>query len=216
MEPRRVYDITLTIAPELTRYGGDNPPKVKHTVMQREHFTAQVTDIEMRVHTGTHVDAPVHFVPGGGDVASLPLSALIGRSVVLEVPDEVEAITAEFLDERADKLAGHSRLLFKTKCSQWWDDPAHEFRKDYVYLDASGAEWLVAHGFALVAMDYLSVDSWEDAELPAHVILLGAGVVAVEAVNLRAVPPGEYELICLPLKIAGSDGAPCRAVLREL
>ena len=216
MEPRKVYDITLTIAPELTRYGGDNPAKVKHTVMQREHLTAQVTDIDLRVHTGTHVDAPVHFVPGGGDVASLPLSTLIGRCVVLQVPDEVQAINAEFLDSRAKELAGHSRVLFKTKCSQWWDDPAHEFRTDYVYLDASGAQWLVEHGFALVAMDYLSVDSWDDAKLPAHVILLTAGVVPVEAVDLRAAPPGEYELICLPLKIAGSDGSPCRAVLREL
>lgn len=216
MEPRKVYDITLTITPELTRYGGDNPAKVKHTVMQREHVTAQVTDIDLRVHTGTHVDAPVHFVPGGADVASLPLDALIGRCVVLEVPDEVEVITAELLDSRAEDLSGHSRVLFKTKCSQWWDDPTHEFRTDYVYLDASGAAWLVAHGFVLVAMDYLSVDSWEDAALPAHVKLLGAGVVPVEAVDLRAVPPGEYELICLPLKIAGSDGSPCRAVLREL
>lgn len=216
MEPRKVYDITLTIAPELTRYGGDNPAKVKHTVMQHEHLTAQVTDIDLRVHTGTHVDAPVHFIPGGGDVASLPLNALIGRCVVLAVPDEVEVITAPFLDGCAETLAGHTRVLFKTKCSRWWDDPAHEFRTDYVYLDASGAQWLVAHGFVLVAMDYLSVDSWADAAQPAHVILLTAGVVAVEAVDLRAVPPGEYELICLPLKIAGSDGSPCRAVLREV
>ena len=169
--------------------------------------------LEMSAHTGTHVDAPAHFVPGGGGVETLPLSGLLGPALVVELLDVAEV--------RADGLAslaippGTERLLLKTRNSARWAAGETQFYEDFVAITADGAQWLVDHGIRLVGVDYLSVAPYE-ATTETHVILLQAGVIPVEGLNLHGISPGEYQFICLPLLLPGCDGAPCRAVLVEI
>jgi arylformamidase len=160
------------------------------------------------VHIGTHVDAPLHFVASGTDVTSLPLDVLIGPARVIELPD-ADVITAESL-ARFD-LTGVKRLLFKTRNGQLRQN---EFDTRFVTLSLDAAQWVIEHGVQLVGVDYLSVERFEG-DGSVHRALLGAGVVVVEGLDLRDVPPGDYVLACLPLKLVGSDGAPARTVLIE-
>jgi arylformamidase len=160
------------------------------------------------VHTGTHVDAPRHFIPGGAGVESLPLAALIGPVRVVSIQHE-GAVRVEEL-ERAG-LEGVERVLFRTRNSDQWSDSL--FKEDFVYLDPDAAQWLVDRGVSLVGVDYLSVEAFAAPEPLTHRTLLGAGVVVVEGLDLSEISPGDYFLSCLPLKLAGADGAPARVVL---
>jgi arylformamidase len=159
---------------------------------------------------GTHVDAPAHFIPGGAGIESLDLNVLIGPALVVEA-GQVQAISAEVLDGLAIP-AGTQRLLLRTANSRLWRRPENQFVEDFVAITADGARWLVEHGVRLVGVDYLSVAPFHDL-VPTHQILLSAGVIPVEGLDLSHVEPGPYQLICLPIKMAGSDGAPARAVL---
>jgi arylformamidase len=165
------------------------------------------------VHVGTHVDAPGHFIENGSTVEQLPLDILMGRTWVAEALT-ADVITPDLLED-LDMPAGTTRLLFKTRNSSRWENPEQPFKTDFVALNADAATWIVEHGIRLVGIDYLSIQMFEDPEAPTHRILLEAGVIIVEGLNLRNVRPGSYRLICLPLKLAGSDGAPARAVLIE-
>jgi arylformamidase len=170
---------------------------------------ANVSLLRFGSHTGTHVDAPAHFVDGGAGVDALALDVLIGRTLVAE-------LTAPAVVERADlaalPLEGHTRLLLKTRNSALWEAPS--FSRDYVALSVDAARFLVERGLRLVGIDYLSIEGYAATGHPVHTTLLGAGLVILEGLDLRRVTPGVYELICLPLALAGADGAPCRAVLR--
>jgi arylformamidase len=164
--------------------------------------------LTLSTHLGTHVDAPAHFIPDGATVEALPLAALVGPCQVIDAGDGP-------LIEPADlepAARGARRLLLKTASGSFWDEPA--FRQDFVALSPAASTWLVTQGILLVGIDYLSVDPY-DADA-AHRILLGAGVVVLEGLDLRAVPPGAYDLSALPLKVAGADGAPTRVVLRTM
>jgi arylformamidase len=165
------------------------------------------------VHAGTHVDAPGHFIENGSTVEQLPLDVLIGPTLVAEIAT-ADVITPRLL-EKLDLPSGTTRLLIKTKNSILWENPGHDFKTDFVALDADAATWIVEHGVQLVGVDYLSVQLFADPEPLTHRILLKAGVIVLEGLDLRDVRPGSYRLICLPLKLAGSDGAPSRAVLIE-
>jgi arylformamidase len=163
------------------------------------------------IHVGTHVDAPFHFTTAGKTVEQLDLNVLIGPAVVAYLPD-VEAISAgdlAFLDLPDDT----ERLILHTRNSQLWNSDERMFHEDYVGLTADAAHWIVDRGIHLVGVDYLSVQRFCDGP-EVHQILLGAGVVVVEGLNLSGVAPDNYEFICLPLKIFGAEGAPARAVLR--
>jgi arylformamidase len=168
-------------------------------------------------HTGTHVDPPRHFIEGGRTVDELDLDVLCGECLVVEdlVAEVLDAErVARLLDEAAERYAGGSipaRILFKTRSSQLWRLPV--FNEDYVSLDTGGAEALLDRRVRLVGLDYLSVER-KGGHGEVHRLLLEAGVVVVEGLDLGAVDPGAYELLCLPLRIAGGDGAPARAVLR--
>jgi arylformamidase len=165
------------------------------------------------VHTGTHVDAPAHFIDNGATVEQLPMEVLIGKAIVIDIPDE-HIITPEIIE--AQKLPVETeRLLFKTKNSALWANPAHEFNPEFVALSAESARWIVSRGIKLVGIDYLSIQLFKDAAPLTHRILLEAGVIILEGLDLRAINPGTYQLICLPLKLAGSEGAPARAILIE-
>lgn len=205
-----IIDITLTITNDLVTW--PDGPRVEMVQFSRiaDGARSNNTKLSMGAHTGTHVDAPAHFVLGGSTVEAMDLNVLIGPALVVEVPDADE-ITPDVLDGLAIP-AGTQRLLFRTRNSALWTRHEPDFRTDYVAVSGSAARWLVEHGVRLVGVDYLSVAPWNDL-LTCHDVLLGAGVVVVEGLALDGVPAGEYQLICLPTKLGGSDGAPARAVL---
>jgi arylformamidase len=172
--------------------------------------SSDVSVITMGSHTGTHIDAPAHFLPGAPSVDELPLDVLVGEAVVFEL-DVEDRITRADLEEL--ELAGNTRVLFKTRNSSLWE--RDEFTPDFVYLASEAAEYLVNAGVKLTGIDYLSVGRY-DGGGRVHRTLLEHGVVVVEGLNLSKVEPGNYEILCLPLKILGADGAPARVLLREM
>lgn len=205
-----IHDVTLTITPSLPVWPGDpsiNLPKPADMLRGDDY---SITRIDISAHTGTHLDAPAHFIRGGAGVEALDLNVLIGPALVVAAPDRGH-ITAAILDSLSIP-PGTERLLIRTRNSELWARGELAFDTNFVAIAADGASWLVAHGVRLVGVDYLSVAPFDDS-MPTHRILLGAGVIPVEGLNLSGVEPGQYQLICLPIKIAGSDGAPVRAVL---
>jgi arylformamidase len=171
-----------------------------------------LTHLTLGVHTGTHVDAPCHFLPGQQPgVDTLDLSILVGPALVVDVADEVSEITAEVV-RSLNIPVGTERLLFKTRNRLLWEIEPLIFREDFVAVEVSGARELVKMGIKLVGVDYLSVAPYQDG-VPTHQVLLQAGVIPVEGMDLRDVPAGVYQLVCLPMKLVGCDGAPVRAIL---
>lgn len=172
---------------------------------------ANVTRLDMSVHTGTHVDAPFHFLGKGYPTSeNLSLKILSGRAYVLHLPD-CDLITEKIL-ENAEVPPRTRRLIFKTRNSNYWSQPTDGFQMDFVALSSDGAQWLVNRGVKLVGIDYLSIAPY-DLGRPTHEILLKAGMIVIEGLDLSEVSQGRYTLHCLPLKLAGSDGAPARAIL---
>jgi len=206
-----IYDISLTISPSLPTWPGDPALELEQIVSMDKGAHANVTRISAAVHLGTHVDAPHHFLNDGRTVENLPLDVLTGPCYVVQLPDGVEAITADML-ERMELTFDFKRILFGTSNSHWWKNGETKFQTDFVAITEDGAEWLVKRGVQLVGVDYLSVAPYGDS-VPTHTVLLKAGVVVVEGLNLSQVSRGFYDLYCLPLKIADSDGAPARAIL---
>ena len=206
-----IFDISLTITSDLPVWPGDPGVELTQTESMDKGGQVNVTRMNLGVHTGTHVDAPHHFLNDGRTVEQLPLEALTGPGYVVQLPDGVEAITSEVLD-RTEITRDMKRVLFGTRNSHLWSKGETKFQTDFVAITEDGAEWLVEHGVQLVGVDYLSVAPYDDST-PTHEVLLKAGVVVVEGLNLSKVMRGFYELYCLPLKIAGSDGAPARAIL---
>jgi arylformamidase len=206
-----IYDISLTISPNLPTWPGDPGLELEVFESMDQGAHANMTKISSSVHLGTHVDAPHHFLNDGRTVEQLALEVLTGPCYVVQLPDGIEAITAEVL-ERTEITSEMKRVLFGTRNSHFWARGESTFQTDFVAIPEDGAQWLVEHGVQLVGVDYLSVAPYGDSE-PTHKILLGAGVILVEGLNLSNVMRGFYDLYCLPLKIAGSDGAPARAIL---
>jgi arylformamidase len=164
----------------------------------------------MGTHTGTHVDAPKHFFDDGGGVDMLALDLLLGRVRVIEIPKR-GGIGSEEL--AAAGLREDLRVLFKTPNSALWNDPG--FHPEYTHLTEDGAQYLVGQGVKVVGVDYLSVEQFKKAGAPAHRALLGSGVLIIEGLNLSDAEPGMYEMYCLPLRVAGGDGAPARVILKR-
>lgn len=208
----QTYDISLTISSSLPTWPGDPGIILERVEKIEDGANANVSKLDMGVHTGTHVDAPYHFL--GGDSATaeqLPLKLLTGRAYVLHIPNDVTVIDRTVL-ERVDIPPRTRRLLFKTRNSTYWAKGEKKFQTDFVAIDAGGAQYLVERGVKLVGVDYLSVSPYKNSR-PTHQILLKAGVIIVEGLDLSNVTQGRYTLYCLPLKLAGSDGAPARAIL---
>ena len=206
----RTYDITLMINPQSIVWPGDPPVRITHTSSIAAGDNANVSEISMSCHTGTHVDAPDHFLNNGIKVEDLSLDLLVGRAYVLDLPD-VSMITASVL-MRADIPPRTRRLLFKTRNSQLWANGNMEFQTDFVGLSVDAAELLVDRNVKVVGIDYLSIAPYKMSS-PVHSILLSAGVVVIEGLDLSKVSQGRYTLHCLPLKLGGVEGAPTRAIL---
>jgi arylformamidase len=202
----RIYDVTRPVSPSLPVWPGDPPLVLERVASMERGDRLNLSHMASSVHIGTHVDAPLHFVAGAADVSSLALDVLIGPVRLVELPD-ADVITAESLSHV--DLDGVKRLLFKTRNGQLRQD---EFDTGFVALTLDAAQWVIEHGVQLVGVDYLSVEPF-GGDGSVHRALLGAGVVVVEGLDLRDVPPGDYVLACLALKLVGSDGAPARVAL---
>ena len=202
-------DVTVPIRDGMVHWPGDPAVRVTRVQALEHGHPATVTQLDLGVHTGTHVDAPVHFIVGAAGIHELPLGSLLGPARVVALPD-ARTITAEAIEEAAP-VAGE-RLLFRTDNSTrcWRDD---RFVPDYTYLSLAGARALAAHRVATVGVDYLSIGGGDDG--PAiHRALLEADICVIEGLDLSLIAPGLYDLICLPLRIHDADGAPARVLLR--
>ena len=205
-------DVSVNLKNGMVHWPGDPPARFSHALDMERGDPCTVTLLEMGAHTGTHMDAPAHFVRGGIGIDQMPLDTAIGSARVIPIRDRQSIKTAE--------LARHSirrgeRILFKTHNSDHcWDTDS--FVEDFVYISATAAEYLAERQVRLVGVDYLSVGGFRADGVETHQALLQAGIWIIEGLNLKGVRPGRVQLVCLPLKIAGADGAPCRAVIRPL
>jgi len=210
----KIYDVTFPISARTPIYAGDPTVKISIAHSIEKGDAANVSHICCGVHTATHVDAPVHFVKGARRVHQLDLEKLIGLCRVVEIEENISAIEVKHVSN----LENVERVLFKTKNSQFWNEPEKGFRKDFTYIEPEAARVLVEKNIKLVGIDYLSVEKFGSTDFATHITLLEKEVIIVEGLDLRAVSGGDYELICLPLKYVGGagDGAPARTILREL
>ncbi|GAC1392404.1 MAG: cyclase family protein [Ktedonobacteraceae bacterium] len=191
----------------------DNPPvEIERAMSIDRGDTANVSKISLGAHTGTHMDAPLHFFKDGISIDQMPLIATMGRARVIEISDP-ESIKPAELERHAIQLG--ERLLFKTRNSEraWHTD---DFVKDFVYISKEAAAYLAKMQVQTVGVDYLSVGGFFKDGPETHYALLGAGIWIIEGLNLSQVQAGDYDLICLPLKLRGSEGAPARAVVRAI
>ncbi|HEY3398960.1 MAG TPA: cyclase family protein [Armatimonadota bacterium] len=205
---RRIWDISVPLYSGMPVYPGDPAVSFTSAASLEAGDGANVTRLDLGSHSGTHVDAPRHFLPTGRGVDELPWEALLGPGRLVQAPAGAE-ISADFVQGLG--LARGDRLLLRTR--PFGEPPAESFPAAWPALTREAAEWLAARGVALVGVDAPSVDAFGAAEPHVHRALLGAGVVPLEGLDLSAPPEGEYELICLPLRLRGADGSPCRAVL---
>lgn len=210
---KKIYDLSVTITPHLAVWPGDTPIYLERESKIEEGANSNVSRMNISVHTGTHVDAPRHFIQGAKTIEDIPIETLVGKAQVIDIAPEVNLITAKEL-KAAGINPGIERLIFKTRNSQFFPSQSDTFHTTYTGIGVEGAEWLVNAGVKLVGIDYLSVAPYK-ATRPTHEVFLKAGVVLVEGLVLKGVAPGIYLLCCLPLKLGGSDGAPARVVLIE-
>ena len=208
-----IYDVSVPIRSGGVVYPGNPPISITPQQAIAAGAGANVSRVDFGSHTGTHVDAPKHFFDDGAGVDLLSLDALMGPARLIAFGDDIRSVGA--VDLRRHDLTGVTRVLLKTRNSAWLASGSAEFHADYTYLAPDGAEYLVGLGIRLVGVDYLSVEQFHSGHHRTHRTLLGAGVIIVEGLVLSEPPPGDYELCCLPLRLAGLDGAPARAVLIE-
>jgi arylformamidase len=203
-----LIDVTVPIRDGMPVYDRNPGVSLDRARSIAEGDTVNISRLELGVHTGTHVDAPVHFIEGGPGADAILPDVLIGEAHVIDATRLDHDIDARALDT-LDLPAGGERLIFKTRNSELWSQDA--FTRDFIRFVESGARRLVDAGVRLVGIDYLSIG---DAD--AHLVLLGSGVVPIEGLDLRGVTAGRYRLYCLPLKLVGADGAPARVLLEPL
>ncbi len=208
--PAKIYDISVDIQKGMPTYPGD--PKYKSRKLKSvEHDGYEIHRLTLGNHTGTHVDAPAHFVEGGATITELPLDILTGRVRVVEIVDKEKVGLQEIQNLQ---LENDFRILLKTRNSSLWKKKKR-FQKNYVYLTLDAAQYFAENDIKLIGFDYLSLEKFGDSNHPVHRYLLGNQVIIVEGLNLSEVEPGEYEMSCLPMKLTGLDGAPARVILRR-
>lgn len=205
---REVWDVSVPDRPDMHFYPGD--PTLEQTQIRaiKRGDAANLTHLSLGAHTGTHVDAPAHFIDGAPTLDRVPLDRMVGPAQVLDLRGRA-AIDAEAL--RRFVLRAGDIVLFRTDNSERWEKPG--FQQDFTYVTLDAAEYLVERGVKTIGMDYLSIEQFGSKDFAVHKLLLGKGVFVIEGLDLRAITPGPYFLSCLPLKLEGVDGAPARAVL---
>lgn len=205
----RIYDISVPIRSGGLVYPGN--PEIEVSLQQAvaKGAGANVSFVRFGSHTGTHADAARHFFDDGQSVDKIPLDRLIGPALLIAFSDDVRAVGAADLQQH--DLSGHTRVLLRTRNSALLSQ--NQFVKDYTYLAPDGAQYLVDAGIELVGVDYLSIEQFHSGHHKTHRTLLAKSIVILEGLDLSAPAPGQYQLICLPLRIEGCDGAPARAVL---
>jgi len=204
-----LYDATLPIHKGMVTFPGDPPFHMKALYRRDKGDPFNLASLSMSTHLGTHIDLPAHYIDGGKAVEELPLESLVGLGIVLDLRGK-PVLDRKTLSQAP--IGRARRILFKTD-----NGPLllrKKFREDFVHLAEDGAEYLVKRGVLLIGIDYLSIERYMNPGAPVHRTLLNAGVVILEGVHLLSIPPGPYEIFCLPLLIRGADGAPCRVVLR--
>ncbi len=209
-----LYDISLPITEDIPVWPGDPSVMINQLSAIVNGDSSNVSQIQMCVHTGTHIDAPKHFLDNGKTVEDLPLEKLIGETLVIVVDDDVKTISEEVLihHPRNALINKAHKLLFKTKNSFYWHEHPNVFQDSYVGIDASGAAYLSHLDLDLIGVDYLSIASFDETTIP-HQILLEKEIILLEGVDLSQVPEGVFNLFCLPLLLVGCEGAPARAIL---
>lgn len=210
---KNVIDISVPLYPEMLIWPGSAGIKLMQTSRLDEGNGVNNSKLICDVHIGTHVDAPLHYIRDGKTIEQLKLDDLIGLAAVVYLPN-IKSVTKDVL-ENLSLPENTRRLLLRTRNSVLWENESRRFQTNYVALTRDAAQWVVDHNIRLIGVDYLSVQRYDD-DSQTHEILLSAGVIIVEGLNLAHVESGLYELICLPLKLVGSEGAPARAVLREV
>jgi len=211
MTERKVYDISLTIYPGMPAWPGNPQVTVDMVKSIAQGGSSNISLLHIGTHTATHVDAPRHFIQGAPGINSIGPEVLLGQARLFQLP-EAHHIDRSLL-EKLD-LKGVTRLLLGTRNSTLLQQ--RQLNPDYAFVSEDAARYLVNIGIKLIGIDYLSIEQYQKEGRPTHHILLGAGVVIIEGLNLTGVPPGDYELLCLPLKLKDADGAPARVLLREV
>lgn len=206
----KLLDVSVPLAAGMPAYPGNPDFELQPLKRIAQGGSSNVSRLILGTHTGTHVDAPKHFIDDGASVESLSLELLLGRARVVEILRR-GGISAE--DLSAAGLREDLRVLLKTPNSALWNSTA--FHEDYTHLSEGGARYLVEQGVKLVGIDYLSVEQFRKPGAPAHRMLLSNGVIIIEGLNLSDAEPGMYEMYCLPLPVTGGDGAPARVVLKR-
>lgn len=210
----KIYDVTVPLGANTPVYEGDPNVEITTANAIERGDAANVSRLCFGAHTATHVDAPAHFIEGARKIHELELEKLVGKCRVVEIDKNILAIEAEHLEN----LEGVERVLFKTRNSDFWNDLSQGFRKDFTYIAPDAAKKSVELKIKLVGIDYLSVEKFGSTDFATHITLLEKEIVIIEGLDLREVPAGDYELVCLPLKVISEkgDGAPARTILREI
>lgn len=206
-----IIDISVPLYTGMVYYPGDPGASIDVSRSIDHGDIANISELKLGSHCGTHVDAPHHFENDGRTIDEIPLEAMVGQARVLDLTGVDSAISR--VDLEAAGAEGAARLLLKTKNSRLWGEP--EFFREYVSLSEEAADFVVESGIVLAGIDYLSIERYKAETFAVHHTLLGASVVVLEGIDLSNVAPGDYELVCLPLKIRGGDGAPARAILMD-
>jgi arylformamidase len=205
-----IFDVTVRLREGMATYAGEEPgPVLDFHSLIREGKSANVSALSLGSHTGTHVDAPDHFLDNGVTVEQMPVEYLVGPCYVMEYAGEGHISAAHL--EAAHIPSGTSRLLVKTRNGRFWDDDA--FHPEFIGLDDDAGPWLVERGVVLVGIDYMSIERFHSPTHAVHEALLRANAVIVEGLDLRRITPGEYFMVCAPLPVEGADGAPARVFL---
>lgn len=210
----KIYDISLPIHTAMVVWPGD-PPVILNKLSEIEKGDpSNITQIRMSVHTGTHIDAPRHFIHDGDTVDQIPLTTLVGEVLVMEIDAAETVISAQILKSHPDRklLEKATRVLFRTNNSMSEILFQKSFNQHYVGIDTSGAKYLASLNLSLIGVDYLSVATYEETVVP-HQVLLSQKIVLLEGINLSQISAGSYQLVCLPLNIIGCEGSPARVIL---
>ena len=208
----RLIDVSLEIGPDLLVWPGNPGVSVTPTSRISRGGSSNVSEIRLGSHSGTHIDPPFHFLDDGTTAERLPLDAMMGETMVADLRGTAGPIGVDELDGLSVP-EDVTRLLVRTDNSALWGTDLRAFPDEYVCLSPEGARWVVDHGIVLIGIDFLSIEARGAEGHPTHRTLLEAGVVILEGLDLSRVEQGSYTLVCFPLKIAGGDGAPTRAIL---